>query len=79
MPLAKNKKIRNAHKAYVTKTIETVTEFLNEFDTALLSNTEKLRGWKLTLNEKKNTIINLDEAVLNEIGADKIDEEICKD
>ena len=76
MPLAKNKKIRNAHKAYVTKTIETVTKFLNEFDTALLSNTEKLRGWKLTLNEKKNTIINLDEAVLNEIGADKIDEEI---
>ena len=42
-----------------------MNEFLNEFDSALLSDTEKLRGWKLTLNEKKNTIVNLDETVLN--------------
>lgn len=76
MPLAKNKKIRNAHRNFVTKTIETVNEFLNDFDTALLSNTEKLRGWKLTLIEKKETVSKLDEVIINEIGAEKIEEEI---
>ena len=79
MPLAKNK-IRNAHKSVCNedkKTVsKTVNDFLKEFDTSLLSNTKKLKGWKLTLNEKKNTIMNLDEAVLNNIGPDKMDEEI---
>ena len=77
MPLEKNKKIQNAYKVYATKTIETVNKFLNEFDTALLSNTEILRGWKLTLNDK-NTLMNFHEAVLNEIRADKRDKEINK-
>lgn len=75
MPLSKNKRIRNGHRTFVTKTIQGINEFLDDFD-ASLSNTEKLRGWRITLDEKKNILNKLDEAIINEIAVEKIDEEI---
>ena len=62
----KAKRIRNAHRAFVEKTIEGATRILVEqtADHAEDSSREKLMGLKFTLNERLETIEKLDETIL---------------
>ena len=64
------------HGTFVRKTIQPLEEFLlTDFDNSL-SNTEKLRAWKITLDGKKNTLNKLDDAILEDTAPKKIEEEI---
>ena len=62
----KAKRIRNAHRAFVEKTMEGATRILVEqtADHVEDSSREKLMGLKFTLNERLETIQKLDETIL---------------
>jgi hypothetical protein len=76
MPLKRNVQVRNGYRTFVTKTINVVETFLTDFDPSTVSNTEKLRVWKTTLNEKKAILNKLDSTILEEIPPEKIGDEI---
>ena len=70
----KAKRIRNAHRAFVEKTMEGTTRILVEQTAAHVedSSREKLMGLKCTLNERLETIQKLDETILeNSKGREK--------
>ena len=62
----KAKRIRNAHAAFVGKTMEGVTSILMDqtADHVEDLSREKLMGLKFTLNERLETIQKLDETIL---------------
>ena len=62
----KAKRIRNAHRALVEKTMKGATRILVEqtADRVEDSSREKLMGLKLTLNERLETVQKLDETGL---------------
>ena len=62
----KAKRIRNAHRALVEKTMKDATRILVEqtADRVEDSSREKLMGLKLTLNERLETVQKLDETGL---------------
>ena len=67
------KRIRNAHRAFVEKTMEDATRTLVEqtADHVEDSSRKKLMELKLTLNERLETIQKLDETILeNSKGRD---------
>ena len=69
----KAKRIRNAHRALVEKTMKGATRILDEqtADRVEDSSREKLMGLKLTLNERLETVQKLDETGLeNSKGRD---------
>ena len=63
---------------FMNKTIDAVQTFLTDFYPSTVSNTEKLRAWKMTqsLAEKKITLNKLDSTILEEIQPKKIADEI---
>lgn len=63
MLLQRNVQVRNGQRTFVTKTIDVVQAFLAHFDPSIVSNTEKLRVWKTTLNEKKAILNKLDSTI----------------
>ena len=62
----------------MNKTIDAVQTFLTDFYPSTVSNTEKLRAWKMTqsLAEKKITLNKLDSTILEEIQPKKIADEV---
>ena len=63
---------------FMNKTIDAVQTFLTDFYPSTVSNTEKLRAWKMTqsLAEKKITLNKLDSTILEEIQPKKIADKI---
>ena len=54
----KAKRIRNAHRAFVEKTMEQTADHVEDLSR------EKLMGLKFTLNERRETIQKLDKTIL---------------
>ena len=74
MDNAKAKRIRNAHRAFVEKTMEGATRILIKQTADHMEDLsrEKLMGLKFTLNERLETIQKLDKTILeNTKGRDK--------
>ena len=63
-----NKKVRAGHRIFLTKVIEEVEEHLHD-EYATIGKTELLK-WKASLKEQLETILPLDEQILDELGAD---------
>ena len=63
MNIEKTKKIREAHKAFVYKTMENVEKMLTDGGEDLSSFKEKLTALKSLLTEKMETIKRLDETI----------------
>ena len=74
----KRVQVRNGHQTFMNKTIEAVQTFLTDFDPVTVSNTKKLRAWKMTLTEKKITLNKLDSTISEEIQPDRIADKINK-
>ena len=74
----KAKRIRNAHRAFVEKTMEGATRILVEqtADHVEDSSREKLMGLKFTLNERLETIQKLDETILEKSKGRDIEKEV---
>ena len=74
----KAKRIRNAHRAFVQKTMEGATRILVEQTTDHVedSSREKLLGLKFTLNERLETIQKLDETILGNTKGRDIEKEV---
>ena len=70
----KAKRIRNAHRAFVQKTMEGATRILVEQTTDHVedSSREKLLGLKFALNERLETIQKLDETILKTLRAETL-------
>ena len=79
--LARKRKLRASHRASTRKIISSVEEILEAFDEDnLLSplNTTRLRQQKLLLEEKLDTIRNLDQEILAVVTDILMEEEICE-
>ena len=79
--LARKRKLRASHRASTRKIISSVEEILEAFDEDnLLSplNTTRLRQQKLLLEEKLDTIRNLDQEILAVVTDTLMEEEICE-
>ena len=78
MDKEKAKRIRNAHRAFVEKTMEGATRILVEqtADHVEDSSREKLMGLKFTLNERLETIQKLDETILENSKGRDIEKEV---
>ena len=74
----KAKRIRNAHRALVEKTMKGATRILDEqtADRVEDSSREKLMGLKLTLNERLETVQKLDETGLENSKGRDIEKEV---
>ena len=74
----KSKRIRNAHRAFVQKTMEGATSILVEqtADHVEDSSREKLMGLKFTLNERLETVQKLDETILENTKGRDIEKEV---
>ena len=74
----KAKRIRNAHRALVEKTMKGATRILVEqtADRVEDSSREKLMGLKLTLNERLETVQKLDETGLENSKGRDIEKEV---
>ena len=74
----KAKRIRNAHRAFVQKTMEGATRILVEqtADHVEDSSREKLMGLKFTLNERLETIQKLEETILENTKGRDIKNEV---
>ena len=78
MDKEKAKRIRNAHRAFVQKTMEGATRILVEqtADHVEDSSREKLLGLKFTLNERLETIQKLDETILENTKGRDIEKKV---
>ena len=76
MNVEKTKKIREAHKAFVYKTMENAEKMLTDGGEDLSSFKEKLTALKSLLTEKVETIRKLDETILESIKPKELDKEI---
>ncbi|XP_044165250.1 uncharacterized protein LOC122949186 [Acropora millepora] len=79
--LVRKRKVRAGHRMSTRKIISSVEEILETFEkqdqpSAIV--TTKLRQQKLLLQEKLDTIRNLDEDILAVVSEGQIDEEICE-
>ena len=77
----RKRKVRAGHRMSTRKIISSVEEILETFEkqdqpSAIV--TTKLRQQKLLLQEKLDTIRNLDEDILAVVSEGQIDEEICE-
>ena len=73
--------VRAGHRMSARKIISSVEEILETFEKQDLPSaivTKKLRQQKLLLQEKLDTIRNLDEDILAVVSEGQIDEEICE-
>lgn len=77
MSTEKSKKaIRRGNRAFVTKVIETANVAIDKFG-GTQAEKDTLKSYRITLNDKKESLKKLDEAILNEIeDEDKIMEDI---
>ena len=71
----KNRKIRGSHRSFVKRTIHYVQETLDVFQ-GTAEQSEILKGYLLTLKEKKEVLQKLDEAILEAIEDGDIEGEI---
>lgn len=79
---ARKRKVRTGHRASTRKIISSVEEILQNLEepdqqpSTIIST--RLRQQKLLLQEKLDTIRNLDEDILTVVSEGQIDEEICE-
>jgi len=79
--LARKRKVPTGHRASTRKVISSVEEILGtleEQDQPSAINITRLRQQKLLLQEKLDTIRNLDEDILTVVSEGQIDEAICE-
>ena len=79
--LARKRKVRTGHRVSTRKIISSVEEILETLEgqdqpSAIIIT--RLRQQKLLLQEKLDTIRNLDEDILTVVSEGQIDEEICE-
>ena len=76
MSIDKTRKIRDAHKTFVEKTVENVEQILTDHEEDLTSCRERLTVLKSLLTEKLETMKKLDEAILESIKPKEFEKEI---
>ena len=66
MSLDKLKRVRRGHRAFVTKTIQSVNEVCTSYSGSLLQK-EKPKSFKTTLTDKKSVLQQQDNAIIEQL------------